>query len=231
MEHAEDPGVSATTVPVFVDDTGRRRKLTRRVGRLLVIGLAGHLGLLAAGFTRDPRLGPVALPTFGLPALHPDPAPVVGETTARTAADATGDGADPATSGAETASGAGLPSGSAARGFPSGGAGAGQPGGGVATGTGSVAGAAQAGVPAGGQASTTTTTSTTITSAPVHPGHGPKSTTTTTSAPSSPPTSSTTTTTAATPGQGSGPASAKGPDGEGPPGRDRVGTTATGPRR
>ena len=68
--------------PVFVDDSGRRRALARRAGRLVMAGFVGYLGLLGAGFARDPHLGPVALPTFGVHASEP-PATVLGEAKTR----------------------------------------------------------------------------------------------------------------------------------------------------
>jgi hypothetical protein len=74
--------VSAAQSPVFVDDTGRRRILTRRAGRIVVIGFTGYLGLVALGFARDPQVGPVHLPTFGLPSLGlmvPPAPPLLGE--------------------------------------------------------------------------------------------------------------------------------------------------------
>lgn len=208
MEHAEDPHLA--TRPVFVDDTGRRRTLTRRAGRVLVAGFAGYLGLLAIGVARDPRLGPLALPTIGRPAFHPAPAPAgLGGTTERTAAEATDAGADTAVLFATVqAGGVGLPSGGAVPGLP----------------------ARGSAVPSGVQAPTTTTTRpTTTTSAPGRSGGGSQPTTTTTTMSSS---TTTTTTTTGTPGQESGSATAKGPDGDGAPGQDRRATTnTTGPRR
>ena len=94
MEGSEDITEQPATTPVFVDDTGRRRALARRAGRLLAVGFVGYLGLLGAGFAHDPRLGPLALPTFGLPSLVHTPQPpasVLGEATTRTASDG-GDG-------------------------------------------------------------------------------------------------------------------------------------------
>src|SRR5690242_1481446 len=88
--------------PVFVDDTGRRRTLARRAGRALVVGFAGYLGLLAAGFAHNPHLGPVMLPTFGVPGIVHTPQPpatVLGEATTRSAASA-GSADDPAKSAA-----------------------------------------------------------------------------------------------------------------------------------
>jgi hypothetical protein len=234
MEQSEDAGATANTPPVFVDDTGRRRRLTRRAGRILLLGVVGYLGLLGAGFARDPRLGPLGLPTFGLPALHPEPAPVVlGQTTARTDADASGAGEarglhlpslEETASQPQAVSRAGVPSG---RGVPTG------PPGGPATGppTGLLAGTGgqQRPTPApSGQGSATTTSSTTTSTGPTHPGNGSKSsTTTTTTVPASSTTAPTTTPTSPTPGQGSGAVSAKGPDGAGPPGQDRRATTTT----
>src|SRR5438445_7412038 len=81
-----------TPPPVFVDDGGRRRALARRAGRLLVLGFVGYLGLLAAGFAGDPHLGPLALPTFGVPSLGlaPQSAPqVLGEATTQAVAEGT----------------------------------------------------------------------------------------------------------------------------------------------
>ncbi|HEV3362605.1 MAG TPA: hypothetical protein VG795_00430, partial [Acidimicrobiia bacterium] len=64
MEQAEDV-TSLAPAPVFVDDTGRRRKLTRRVARVLLVGFSAYIGLLVMGFTGDHRLGPIHLPTVG----------------------------------------------------------------------------------------------------------------------------------------------------------------------
>jgi len=75
--------------PVFVDDSGRRRTLTRRTGRLLVVAFAGYVGLLGAGFARNPHLGPLVLPTFGVSGIvrgPQAPATVLGEATTRSAA-------------------------------------------------------------------------------------------------------------------------------------------------
>src|SRR5438270_4493782 len=85
--------------PVFVDDSGRRRTLARRAGRLLVLGFVGYLGLLGAGFARSPHLGRLALPTFGLPSLVPapeSPATVLGEAASRAASGSGGPGGDDA---------------------------------------------------------------------------------------------------------------------------------------
>jgi hypothetical protein len=223
MERSETTDAIASPAPVFVDDTGRRRALTRRAGRVVLVGFVGYLGLLGAGFARDPRLGPMGLPTFGLPALHPEPVPVVlGQTTARTAAEGTGAGEDKSAVQSLAAGRTGGPSGQGVPGDPTGAAVAGQPAGPIGR---------PAPAPASGQGSAPTTSSTTTTTTgPTHPGNSPKSTTTTTTTvPASSPTTTPTTTptTSPTPGQGSGSAAAKGPDGAGPPGQDRKATTTT----
>jgi hypothetical protein len=69
MDPSNDTDVNPARPPVFVDDTGRRRALVRRAGRLVALGFVGYLALLAAGCARDPRLGAIGLPTFGLPSL------------------------------------------------------------------------------------------------------------------------------------------------------------------
>jgi hypothetical protein len=207
--------------PVFVDDTGRRRTLTRRAVRILVIGFAGYLGLLVAGFARDPHLGALGLPTFGLPGLvHSDPPPtVLGESTSRTPAGAATTGVDPAAEPvAARPAGAGS-GGRAAKPVTA----APTPGRGTTTPTTAVppssGGAGGATPPSGAAAAPTTTTT-----APAG-GHG-KGTTTTSTSPTS---TSTTTVPGQNPGQGSssGTTSGKGPDGSGPPGQTRRPTTTT----
>lgn len=219
MEKIEDV-VNLAPVPVFVDDTGRRRRLTRRVGRLLLIGFTAYIGLVAMGFARDPRLGPLHLPTIGLSdlGLMIPPAPfVLGEQTTRT----------PATTEIEVST-AGAPDG----GVPAAASSGGRPGpnsgrisetpGRSTSPSGGThpTGPATPGLPAGSSATTSSTATTTTT---VSRGHSPKSTTTTTAttAPSTP-----STTSPAAPGQG--PVSAKGPDGSGPPGQ---GTEPPGQQR
>lgn len=236
MHHDEHRSAKAGPTPVFVDDTGRRRALTRWVGGFVTIGFVGYLGLFAAGFAKDPRLGPLGLPTFGLPALHPDPAPaVLGEVTDRAGAEAANAGADLSAAPRPDRPGrSGLPSGPGTRSVPTGGT----PGPAPASGTGAAPATPGAAVPGSGPAATTPTTpSTTTTAGAVHPGNergAPATTTTSTTAPSSSSTTSstTTTTTTMTPGHGAGPVSATGPQGQGPPGQARKATTTTtGPRR
>ena len=192
---------------MFVDDTGRRRILTRRAGRIVVLGFTGYLGLVALGFARDPRVGPVHLPTFGLPSLGlvvpPAPA-VLDEQATGTAASSAPPAAAPVTStGRETA-------------------------------TPRPTTPPRALAPAGsqdasGKAKTTTTTTTTTTGVPAL-------SVPTTASSSSSTTTSTTSTSTMSPapgqdqgqgqGQGFGTAATKGPDGSGPPGQLRK-TTAT----
>lgn len=211
--------VSAAPPPVFVDDTGRRRILTRRAVRIVVIGFTAYLGLLALGVARDPRVGPIQLPTFGLPglALMTPPAPsVLGEQATRAAAGSQPSGGpsapgsdDKAPPPAVTPAGTG----STVPGRPT------------------VPSSAPAGRP---EAPGTTTTS----SKKAVPSMSPSSTSTTvpaTSTTSSTTTSSTTTTSRPGQGPGQGPvdgsgygsASAKGPDGSGAPGQERKSTTTT----
>ena len=207
MERPEDCSVIPTTAPVFVDDSGRRGTLARRAARILMVGFTAYLGLLGAGLARDPRLGPLHLPTFGLPtlALAPPPAPaVLGGQTARTATDTE------VAAGATEASPSGAPPAGTATGAGTGPAG----------GTGSAAR-----VPVGTRRAVTPTTTapTTTTGAPTDPGQGSKGSTTTTSTTTAP------TTTPA--GQSTTVASGKGPDGSGPPGQERKPTTPTTGRR
>jgi hypothetical protein len=204
--------VSAAQSPVFVDDTGRRRILTRRAGRIVVIGFTGYLGLVALGFARDPRVGPVHLPTFGLSSLGlmvPPAPPVLGEQATRTAAEDQPGSGEQATGPDDQAERAATPAG----------------GGGTAplrptTPPGSVP---TASAPAGGPTAPGKTTPTTGV-----PASSTNSTVPTTSATTS---STTTSTTSPGPGQGQGQgsesASTKGPDGSGPPGQLRKTTTTT----
>jgi hypothetical protein len=219
VEQAEDLA-SLAPAPVFVDDTGRRRRLTRRVGRVLLVGFAAYIGLVMMGFARDPRLGPLHLPTIGLPdlGLVIPPAPLVlGEQTTgspaaaeievSTAGASAGDVQSGPSSGVRPAAinsrGTGV---SGPRTSPSGLA---------------PAPRSPATMPPAGSGATTTSTSATTTTA--GRGNSPKATTTST-APTASLTPSTTTPT--TPGQG--PVSAKGPDGSGPPGQQRKTTSTTG---
>ncbi|MEW6477493.1 MAG: hypothetical protein AB1679_35025 [Actinomycetota bacterium] len=212
--------------PVFVDDTGRRRILTRRAGRIVVIGFTAYLGLVALGFARDPRVGPIHLPTFGLPSLGLmiPPAPtVLGEQATRTYSEAEGDSgpAAPRPDGEAGPQGSGpAPGGTATP--PA------TPPAGVTSPAGVTPAATPAGRPAApGKAPTSSTT------AP------PSSTSSTSTTSSSTSTTSTTTssTTSTMPGAGqgqgqgqgqaNGPTSAKGPDGSGAPGQARKTTTTT----
>jgi hypothetical protein len=208
MERPEDCSVIPTTAPVFVDDSGRRGTLARRAARILMVGFTAYLGLLGAGLARDPRLGPLHLPTFGLPtlALAPPPAPaVLGGQTARTATDTE------VAAGATEASPSGAPPAVTATGAGTGPAG----------GTGSAARVPV--VTRRAVVTPTTTAPTTTTGAPTDPGQGSKGSTTTTSS---------TTTPVTTPaGQSTTVASGKGPDGSGPPGQERKPTTPTTGRR
>ena len=242
MAPAEDTSASLAPAPVFVDDTGRRRALTRRVGRILVIGFTAYLGLLVVGFARDPRIGPIHLPTFGLPTLGllAPPAPsALGEQTSRTdtAADL-----DIATAGAPArpplAPGRSGSSPMAPEG--GGGTGAGPIPALLPTTSGDASGPAPS--PAAdtdGGATPTTSAPTTTTTTTRNPGNGtkPSTTTTSTTAPATTTSPTTVPTTAPTPDpergsgrdseQDTGPAAAKGPDGTGAPGQQRKTTTTT----
>lgn len=201
--------MSAAQPPVFVDDSGRRRILTRRTGRIVVIAFTGYLGLVGLGFARDPRVGPVHLPTFGLPSLGlmVPPAPsVLGEQATRTAADAQPSEAERPTAPTGRAERTTTPSTPA----------------GDRTTTPRPTATAPAGSPAASRATTPTT------------GLPASNNTSATTSPSSSTTSSTTTTTTSpSPGQGQGQAqrseaaSTKGPDDSGPPGQLRKTTTTT----
>jgi len=213
-----------SATPVFVDDTGRRRARLRRAGRIVLLVFVGYLGLLGAGFARNPHLGPLGLPMFGMPSLvhAPDPpASVLGEATTRAASDG-------ATTGGESVAAAdskGRAGETTRRTVPAGD----RPG---QTGAGSTPTTVPAGgsaspkaAPATPPASPPATTSTTSGSMTTTTGHGKGTTTTTTD-----PTSTTTTTTAPSPsGQGTSATSGKGPDGSGPPGQARRPTTTTSP--
>jgi hypothetical protein len=217
--HSDLPSVDAAP-PVFVDDTGRRRVLTRRAGRVVVIGFSAYIGLVVLGFARNPEVGPVHLPTFGLPSLGlmvPPPPAVLGAQADRTAAGASEVGAADTSAPAEQAAASRTPS-------PTG------PSTPAAGQTSLPVGASRAGSPAGPAPS----------ARPAQPG-----TTTTSPSPSSPTstTSSTTTTTSTTAttapapgqgqgsgqtmGQGTGSTAAKGPDGTGAPGQERKPTSST----
>ncbi|MDQ1488906.1 MAG: hypothetical protein QOJ23_1420, partial [Actinomycetota bacterium] len=213
------------------DDTGRRRALVRRAGRLVALGFVGYLALLAAGFARDPRLGAIGLPTFGLPGLvHSESPPaVLGESSGRTTSDALGaTGTSTTTSSSSKAPGAGV------RVSAPGGRGGDRPGADPTSGAGDgstsgpVSGGPVSGGPPTGQPSpaTTTSTSSTTTTAPASSsGHGSKGSPSTTS--TSTTTTSTTTSTTGPPGPGSSGTSGKGPAGNGPPGQLRKTTTTT----
>jgi hypothetical protein len=228
MEPAKEASGSLAPPPVFVDDTGRRRVLTRRAVRILVVGFTAYVGLLVVGFARDPRVGPLHLPTFGLPGLGLVPArapSVLGEEATRNASDAGVTTVDAATGPADRAvtSPGGHSAGTAAPGH-------------LTTVGAPAAGAGSSPSPTGNPAAPVTTTTasapaTTTTS--TNPGHGPKSTTTTTTTSSTSTTSTTTSPTGNGQGsgqgseQGTGPVQAKGPDGTGAPGQERRPTTTT----
>jgi hypothetical protein len=61
-----DPGPVAG--PVFVDSSGRRRKLARRASLIAVAVLAGYVGLLAVSFAGGPIPPNALLPVPGIPA-------------------------------------------------------------------------------------------------------------------------------------------------------------------
>lgn len=217
--------MSSPTLPVFVDDTGRRRTLSRRFGRLLVLGFVAYLALLAAGVARDPRLGPLALPTFGLPELiQPERAPtVLGEILVQTGtegAEGSGPAADrTSTKTSRTEEHGSKPSVTTTPAVTSG-----------TSPTTSSTSFSPGGQP--GPGSTTSSPTATTTSTTNGRGSKPSDTTTTTL-----PTTSTSTTTLPGQGQGqgqgqaqgSGTASGKGPEGAGPPGQQRKTTTTTTP--
>jgi hypothetical protein len=202
---------------VFVDDTGRRRILTRRAGRIVVLGFTGYLGLVALGFARDPGVGPVHLPTFGLPSLGlvVPPAPAVPEAQATPTA---GDGEQANGPQAPAESPATTPGTPVVRGTttprPTAPRSTGGP-------TASRAMAPNTGLPASDTSTTTSPSRPTSTSTP---------TTTSTTSSTAP------TTTSTLPGQGQGQApaqrsdaaSTRGPDASGPPGQERKTTTTTG---
>jgi hypothetical protein len=226
MDRSNDTDVNPAPPPVFVDDTGRRRALVRRAGRLVALGFVGYLALLAAGFARDPRLGAIGLPTFGLPGLvHSESPPaVLGESSGRITSDALeATGTSGTTSSSSKAPGAG------ARVSTPGGRGGDRPGADPTSGAGdgSPSGPVSGGPPTGQpELATTTSTSSTTTTAPASSsGHGSKGSPSTTS--TSTTTTSTTTSTTGPPGPGSSGTSGKGPAGSGPPGQVRKTTTTT----
>jgi hypothetical protein len=63
MDRSEHGSMRAC-VPVFVDDSGSRRRLTRFVCRLIPIGVVAYLTLLGAGLVGDPRLSEPGLPAL-----------------------------------------------------------------------------------------------------------------------------------------------------------------------
>ena len=76
-----DPGADPDPVsgPVFVDASGRRRKLARRASLAAVAVLAGYVGLLAVSFAGGPIPPKALLPVPGIPAGRqqaPSSAPV-----------------------------------------------------------------------------------------------------------------------------------------------------------
>ena len=232
MDRSNDTDMNPAPPPVFVDDTGRRRALVRRAGRLMALGFVGYLALLAAGFARDPSLGAIGLPTFGRPGLvHSESPPaVLHESSDRTTSDAlAATGTSTTTSSSSKAPGAGVrvsaPGGRAGDRpgtDPTSGAGDGSP-------SGPLSGGPVSGGPATGQPAppTTTSTSSTTTTAPASSsGHGSKGSPSTTST-STTTTSTTTTPTTGPPRPGSSGASGKGPAGNGPPGQLRKTTTTT----
>lgn len=58
---AEMPRATAEAPPVFVDGTGRRRKLSVLIGASLAVGLLASLGLILAGLFAG---GPLPLPSW-----------------------------------------------------------------------------------------------------------------------------------------------------------------------
>ncbi len=206
MEQAEDVGTLAP-VPVFVDDTGRRRVVTGRVARVLLVCLTAYIGLLVMGFARDPRLGPLNLPTIGpeLGLMIPSAPMVLGEQTERSPSARE---IKVSTAGASVGDARSAPS-SGRRPAPGSDSGTGTPG--LSTSP-SVVAPARESAPTGQPSGSGTTTTTSTTTSTSTPGDNPEATTTpVTTAPTTPPTTSPT-----TPAQG--PVSAKGPDGSGPPG-------------
>ncbi|GAA1989030.1 hypothetical protein [Catenulispora subtropica] len=70
-----DPGLeTAPAGPIFVDASGRRRKLARRASLAAIAVVAGYAGLLAVSFAGGPIPPKALLPVPGMPA-EKDPAP------------------------------------------------------------------------------------------------------------------------------------------------------------
>jgi hypothetical protein len=203
--------------PVFVDDTGRRHARARRIGRVVVLGLAGYMGLLLVGVARDPRVGPLHLPTFGLPSLAlmtPPPPSVFGAEANREAAGSNVPEAIGATPAETTIASAGH----GPRLSP--------------TTTSTTGRMSTSGIPTTSAAASPATAPGVPTTTPpaTKPGNSPKSSTTTTTS-TAPSTTTTTSTTAPATGNGQGSGagaiSGKGPDGSGAPGQTRRLTTPT----
>lgn len=92
---ARSPDDETADGPVFVDDTGRRRRRFRRLGRVATVLCASYVGLVAVGLTGHGPLGGVRLPVPGPLARTPDrphgarpPAPSEGDAGAAGAAPA-----------------------------------------------------------------------------------------------------------------------------------------------
>ncbi|WP_371501150.1 hypothetical protein OG871_30170 [Kitasatospora sp. NBC_00374] len=81
--------------PVFVDSSGRRQRLVRRLGRLLVIPAAGYVVLLVSTLLGGPTVHSPLLPAAQAP--HPVPAPPAAPQSAGPTAEVSGTPAPPRT--------------------------------------------------------------------------------------------------------------------------------------
>jgi len=229
------PGAAALGTPVFVDDSGRRRRRARRWGRLLGLLCLAYLALVGASFARAPWLSRILLP--GVAELLPLPAPQVADpapfNSPSSAPALPSPGSQATTNRAKPPTTTGLPGRTTTPAAAT--IGSAQP---IAPGNEPApAVPAPSGTPAapggpGGQTMTPTTTATTTTTAAHGPSKSEPTSSTSTSTPASP-TTTPTTTAASQPGQGSSTASPNGPDGQGPPGqlRKSTSTTTTAPGR
>lgn len=62
------PQPTTPPVPVFLDESGRRRRIVRWAGAAVGVLFLGYIGLVAASFTRAPFVRQLALPGIGSPA-------------------------------------------------------------------------------------------------------------------------------------------------------------------
>jgi hypothetical protein len=216
VDSAGAAAVAPGGTPVFVDDSGRRRRRARRLGRLLGLLCLGYLALVGTSVARAPWLSRILLP--GVAELLPLPAPQAadpvlanGPASAPTLASP---GSQATTKGAKPPATTRRPGGTTAP--PPATTASAQP---ISSGNGP---APAFPAPSSTPGMTPTTTETTATTA--QGTSKPKSTSTSTS--SSTPTTLTTTP-PSQPGQGSSTASPRGLDGQGPPGQLRKSTTTT----